>query len=48
MDDVLQTIATKLAAGVPGAVVKSAFAFGELTLTVDSSRIIETLRFLRD
>ena len=48
MDDELQTVATKLAAGAPGAVVKSAFAFGELTLTVDPARIIETLQFLRD
>ena len=35
MDDELQTIATKLSAASPGAVVESAFAFGELTLTVD-------------
>ena len=48
MDDELQTIATKLAVGVPGAVVKSVFAFGELTLTVDPARILETLQFLRD
>ena len=48
MDDELQTIATKLAAAAPGAVVKSAFAFGELTLTVDPARIVETLQFLRD
>ena len=48
MDDELQTIATKLTAAFPGAVVESAFAFGELTLTVDPSRIIETLQFLRD
>src|SRR5271155_5162704 len=48
MDDELQTIATKLTAGAPGAVVKCAFAFGELTLTVDPARIVETLQFLRD
>src|ERR1700689_4057543 len=48
MDDQLQTVATKLAAAAPGAVVESAFAFGELTLTVDPSRIVETLQFLRD
>jgi NADH-quinone oxidoreductase subunit C len=48
MDDELQTIATKLAVGAPGAVVKSVFAFGELTLTVDAARILETLQFLRD
>jgi NADH-quinone oxidoreductase subunit C len=48
MDEELQAIATKLTAAAPGAVVKSAFAFGELTLTVDSARIIEALQFLRD
>jgi NADH-quinone oxidoreductase subunit C len=48
MDDQLQTIATKLAAAAPGAVVDSAFAFGELTLTVDPARIVETLQFLRN
>ncbi len=48
MDDELQTIATKLAAFAPGAVLESAFTFGELTLTVGSSRIIEALQFLRD
>jgi NADH-quinone oxidoreductase subunit C len=48
MDDQLQTIAAKLAAAAPDAVVESAFAFGELTLTVHSARIVETLQFLRD
>ena len=48
MDDELQTIATKLTAASPGAVTESAFAFGELTLTVDPARILETLQFLRD
>jgi NADH-quinone oxidoreductase subunit C len=48
MDDQLQTIAMKLAAAAPGALVESAFAFGELTLTVDSPRIVAALQFLRD
>ena len=48
MDEQLGTIATKLAAAAPGALLESAFAFGELTLTVDPARITETLRFLRD
>ena len=48
MDDELQTIATKLTAASPGAVGEFAFAFGELTLTVDPGRILETLQFLRD
>jgi NADH-quinone oxidoreductase subunit C len=48
MDDELQTIATKLTAVAPGAVVESAFAFDEMTLTIDPARIVETLQFLRD
>jgi NADH-quinone oxidoreductase subunit C len=48
MDDQLQTIAAKLAGVAPGAVVESTFALGELTLTVDPARLIETLQFLRD
>ena len=48
MDDQLQTIAEKLAAAAPGAVVESALAFGELTVSVDPARLIETLQFLRD
>ena len=48
MDDQLQTIAAKLAAAAPGAVMESTFAFGELTLTVDPARVVETLQFLRD
>ena len=48
MDDQLETIAAKLAAAAPGAVLESTFAFGELTLNVDPARITETLQFLRD
>jgi NADH-quinone oxidoreductase subunit C len=48
MDDQLQTIAERLAGALPDAVLESNFAFGELTLTVDHTRIIETLRWLRD
>jgi NADH-quinone oxidoreductase subunit C len=48
MDDQLGTVATKLAGAALGAVLESAFAFGELTLTIDPARIIEALRFLRD
>src|SRR5271170_4645437 len=48
MDDQLETIAAKLAAAAPGAVLESTFAFGELTLTVDPAHITETLQFLRD
>jgi NADH-quinone oxidoreductase subunit C len=48
MDDQLQIIAERLAGALPGAVLRSDFAFGELTLTVDHPRIIEALRWLRD
>jgi NADH-quinone oxidoreductase subunit C len=48
MDDQLQAIAEKLTGALPGAVLESNFAFGELTLTVDHARIIEALRWLRD
>ena len=48
MDDQLQIIAERLAGALPGAVLESNFAFGELTLTVDHTRIIEALRWLRD
>ena len=48
MDEQLQTIAAKLAGALPGAVLDSNFAFGELTLSLDPARIIEALQFLRD
>lgn len=48
MDETLQTIGAKAAAALPGAVLESDFAFGELTLTVERARIVDALRFLRD
>jgi NADH-quinone oxidoreductase subunit C len=48
MDDQLQTTAERLGGALPGAVLESKIAFGELTLTVDHTRIIEALRWLRD
>ncbi len=48
MDDLLQTIGEKVASAMPGAVLNSAFAFGELTLTIESGRNIDVLKFLRD
>lgn len=47
MDEKLQTIGEKTAAALPGAVIESAYAFNELTLTVDPTRIVDALRFLR-
>ncbi len=48
MDDELQTIGEKVAAAMPGAVLGSTFAFGELTLTVDPRRNVDVLKFLCD
>ena len=48
MDDQLNKIVARLGAELPGLVSDCAFAFGELTLTVDPARVTETLRFLRD
>jgi NADH-quinone oxidoreductase subunit C len=48
MDELLQTIGAKIDAAMPGAVTGSSFALGELTLTVDPSRIVDALKFLRD
>ena len=48
MDDQLQIVVAKLAAAAPGAVLELTFAFGDVTLTVDPARILETLQFLRD
>jgi NADH-quinone oxidoreductase subunit C len=48
MDDHLRTVAARLADSMPGAVMKSSFELGELTVVVDSTRVIETLQFLRD
>jgi NADH-quinone oxidoreductase subunit C len=48
MDDLLKTIGEKIAAAMPGAVLDSTFALGELTLIVDSARNLDALMFLRD
>jgi NADH-quinone oxidoreductase subunit C len=48
MDEPLQTITQKIAAAFPGATLEQAYAFGELTLTVEPSRNIDVLKFLRE
>jgi NADH-quinone oxidoreductase subunit C len=48
MDDLLKTISEKVAAALPGAVLDQAWAFGELTLTVEPARNVDVLTFLRD
>ena len=46
MDETLKSIADKAAAAIPG--LEARFAFGELTLVSEPSRIVEALTFLRD
>ncbi len=48
MDELLQTIGEKAAAALGGAVLDQTWAFGELTLTVEPTRNLDVLRFLRD
>ena len=48
MDELLKTIGEKVAAALPGAVLDQLWAHDELSLTIEPSRIIETLKFLRD
>ncbi len=48
MDELLKTIAEKVAAALPGAVVDQVWAYGELTLTVEAARNLDVLKFLRD
>ncbi len=48
MDEPLKTIGEKVAAALPGAVVEQSYAFGELTLTVEPTRNVDVLKFLRD
>ncbi len=48
MDELLQTIGEKVAAALPGAVLEQTWAYGELTLTVDTDRNIDVLQLLRD
>jgi NADH-quinone oxidoreductase subunit C len=48
MDELLKTIGEKVAAALPGAVLDQAWALGELSLTVDATRILDVLKLLRD
>ena len=48
MDDGLKSIGDKAAAALPGAIIKSRQAFGELTLFAEPQRILDVLTFLRD
>jgi NADH-quinone oxidoreductase subunit C len=48
MDEALKTIGDKVAGALPGAATGVHFAFGELTILAEPSRILEVLTFLRD
>jgi len=48
MSDELQAFGTSIAAALPGAIRASSVAYDELTLDVAPSRLIETVRYLRD
>jgi len=48
MSDELQALGTSIAAALPGAIRASTVAYDELTLDVEPSRLIETVRYLRD
>ena len=46
--DALKGLGEHVAASVPGAVLSQSLAFGELTLTLDMAKLVETVTFLRD
>src|ERR1700727_2161373 len=48
MDEALKTIGDKVAGALPGAITGVHFAFGELTILAEPSRILDVLKFLRD
>jgi NADH-quinone oxidoreductase subunit C len=48
MDDALQDLGNAIAAALPGAIRASVVAFGELTLDVEPTRLLETVKYLRD
>jgi NADH-quinone oxidoreductase subunit C len=49
MDDVrLDNLGQTIVAALPGAALAHGVAFGQLTLTVETSKIVDVVRFLRD
>jgi NADH-quinone oxidoreductase subunit C len=48
MDSSLKQLGEAIATALPGAVSGISTAFGELTLTVETARLIETVTYLRD
>ena len=47
-DSTLNTLGQTIVSALPGAVLGSSVAFGDLTLAVDAAKIVEIARFLRD
>jgi NADH-quinone oxidoreductase subunit C len=48
MDSGLKQLGEAIAAALPGAITGISTGFGELTLTVEAARLIETVTYLRD
>jgi NADH-quinone oxidoreductase subunit C len=48
MSETLTTLGETISAALPGAILETKVAFGELTLTVPRERWVETVTFLRD
>ncbi len=48
MDDGLQQLGEAIAAALPGAITGISTAYGELSLSVEAARLIETATYLRD
>jgi NADH-quinone oxidoreductase subunit C len=48
MDNGLKQLGETIAAALPGAIAGISTAYGELTLTVEAGRLIETVTYLRD
>jgi NADH-quinone oxidoreductase subunit C len=48
MDNGLKQLGDTIAAALPGAIAGISTAYGELTLTVEAARLIETVTYLRD
>lgn len=46
--DALKAVGERVSASVPGAVLETMFAYGELTLTLEPGKLVETVAFLRD
>ncbi|MFG1346814.1 NADH-quinone oxidoreductase subunit C [Xanthobacter autotrophicus DSM 431] len=48
MDETLKDLAAHVSAALPGAILDTRLAFGELTLVIEPSQIVKTVTFLRD